>query len=137
MISIDGILLHIIRSGALTVYRYMNEILRPIVVPYGAAIEDDFMLMNEKCRLHYAHWAMGHDRATEKRMVGHICRHDICMDTIRMLSITELSKRVYTRAFGDGPRNFETWSWTTPELAPPSPNYHTKPTGGRFSSLQI
>ncbi|GFT93960.1 uncharacterized protein TNCV_2133441 [Trichonephila clavipes] len=27
----------------------------------------------------------------------------------------------YTRAFGDGPRNFEPWSvtWTTPELAPP------------------
>ncbi|GFW27647.1 uncharacterized protein TNCV_765291 [Trichonephila clavipes] len=29
--------------------------------------------------------------------------------------------RNYTRAFGDGPRNFEPWSvtWTTPELAPP------------------
>ncbi|GFV49697.1 hypothetical protein TNCV_4042711 [Trichonephila clavipes] len=26
---------------------------------------------------------------------------------------------------------------TAPELAPPSPNYHTKPTGGRFSSRQI
>ncbi|GFX59278.1 hypothetical protein TNCV_4216941 [Trichonephila clavipes] len=25
-------------------------------------------------------------------------------------------------------------TWTTPELAPPSPNYHTTPTGGRFSS---
>ncbi|GFV74650.1 uncharacterized protein TNCV_5130921 [Trichonephila clavipes] len=27
----------------------------------------------------------------------------------------------YTRAFGDGPRNFEPWqvTWTTPELAPP------------------
>ncbi|GFY02859.1 hypothetical protein TNCV_3507391 [Trichonephila clavipes] len=28
-------------------------------------------------------------------------------------------------------------TWTTPELAPPSPNYHTIPTGGRFSSRQI
>ncbi|GFV83644.1 hypothetical protein TNCV_3612181 [Trichonephila clavipes] len=28
-------------------------------------------------------------------------------------------------------------TWTTPELAPPSPNYHTTPTGGRFSSQQI
>ncbi|GFX83807.1 transposable element Tc3 transposase [Trichonephila clavipes] len=27
-------------------------------------------------------------------------------------------------------------TWTTPELAP-SPNYHTTPTGGRFSSRQI
>ncbi|GFW01441.1 transposase [Trichonephila clavipes] len=34
----------------------------------------------------------------------------------------------YTRAFSDGPRHFETWSSaeeTTPELEPPSPNYHT------------
>ncbi|GFX01394.1 hypothetical protein TNCV_4736351 [Trichonephila clavipes] len=28
-------------------------------------------------------------------------------------------------------------TWTTPEVAPPSPNYHTTPTGGRFSSRQI
>ncbi|GFU13319.1 hypothetical protein TNCV_3843231 [Trichonephila clavipes] len=28
-------------------------------------------------------------------------------------------------------------TWTTPELLPPSPNYHTTPTGGRFSSRQI
>ncbi|GFW31585.1 hypothetical protein TNCV_4420181 [Trichonephila clavipes] len=45
----------------------------------------------------------------------------------------------YTRAFGDGPRNFEPWSSDVnePELAPLSPNYHTTPTGGRFSSRQI
>ncbi|GFX48257.1 hypothetical protein TNCV_2920741 [Trichonephila clavipes] len=28
-------------------------------------------------------------------------------------------------------------TWTTPELAPSSPNYNTTPTGGRFSSRQI
>ncbi|GFU89629.1 hypothetical protein TNCV_4599421 [Trichonephila clavipes] len=28
-------------------------------------------------------------------------------------------------------------TWTTPELAPPSPNYHTTPMGRRFSSRQI
>ncbi|GFT56684.1 hypothetical protein TNCV_1268351 [Trichonephila clavipes] len=28
-------------------------------------------------------------------------------------------------------------TWTTPELAPPSPNYHITPTGGRFSARQI
>ncbi|GFU65870.1 hypothetical protein TNCV_5011681 [Trichonephila clavipes] len=28
-------------------------------------------------------------------------------------------------------------TWMTPELAPPSPNYHATPTGGRFSSKQI
>ncbi|GFX10750.1 hypothetical protein TNCV_3928901 [Trichonephila clavipes] len=28
-------------------------------------------------------------------------------------------------------------TWTTPELAPLSPNYHTTPTGGRFSSRQM
>ncbi|GFV07030.1 hypothetical protein TNCV_2664091 [Trichonephila clavipes] len=41
----------------------------------------------------------------------------------------------YTRAFSDGPCNFEPWS--SDELAPPSPNCHTTPTGGRFSSRQI
>ncbi|GFU72337.1 hypothetical protein TNCV_4715481 [Trichonephila clavipes] len=43
----------------------------------------------------------------------------------------------YTRAFGDGPSNFEPWSSDVDELAPPSPNYHTTPTGGRYSSRQI
>ncbi|GFU37266.1 hypothetical protein TNCV_4272631 [Trichonephila clavipes] len=28
-------------------------------------------------------------------------------------------------------------TWTTHELASPSPNYHTTPTGGRFSSRHI
>ncbi|GFT07172.1 RNA-directed DNA polymerase from mobile element jockey [Trichonephila clavipes] len=28
-------------------------------------------------------------------------------------------------------------TWTTPELAPRSPNYHTTPTGGRFISRQV
>ncbi|GFW69529.1 hypothetical protein TNCV_488751 [Trichonephila clavipes] len=28
-------------------------------------------------------------------------------------------------------------TWTAPELAPPSPNYHTTPTGGRFNFRQI
>ncbi|GFW08049.1 uncharacterized protein TNCV_2978171 [Trichonephila clavipes] len=28
-------------------------------------------------------------------------------------------------------------TWTTPELAPPSPNYHTTPMGGRFSSRRF
>ncbi|GFX08383.1 hypothetical protein TNCV_3268721 [Trichonephila clavipes] len=37
-----------------------------------------------------------------------------------------------SRAFGDGPRNFEPL-WTAPELAPPSPNYHY--TNGRAFEL--
>ncbi|GFV42113.1 hypothetical protein TNCV_3544401 [Trichonephila clavipes] len=46
----------------------------------------------------------------------------------------------YMRAFGDGPRNFEPWSSDvddTCELTPPSTNYRTTPTRGRFSSRQI
>ncbi|GFW76981.1 hypothetical protein TNCV_2593611 [Trichonephila clavipes] len=45
----------------------------------------------------------------------------------------------YTRAFGDGPRNFEPWSNDVDDTlaGTPSPNYHTTPTGGRFSSRQI
>ncbi|GFW51657.1 transposable element Tcb2 transposase [Trichonephila clavipes] len=50
-ISIDGrTYLYIIRDGPLTARRYRDEILRPIVVPYAAAIGDDFILMDDNCR---------------------------------------------------------------------------------------
>ncbi|GFV24159.1 hypothetical protein TNCV_4165061 [Trichonephila clavipes] len=44
----------------------------------------------------------------------------------------------YRSAFGDGPRlNHVQVTWTTPELAPSSPNYHTTSTGRLMSSRQI
>ncbi|GFY24110.1 transposable element Tcb2 transposase [Trichonephila clavipes] len=47
-ISIDGRTdLYIIRDGPLTTRRYRDEILRPIVVPYAAAIGDYFILMDD------------------------------------------------------------------------------------------
>ncbi|GFX48971.1 transposable element Tcb2 transposase [Trichonephila clavipes] len=50
-ISIDGRTdLYIIRDGPLTARRYRDEILRTIVVPYTAAIGDDFILMDDNCR---------------------------------------------------------------------------------------
>ncbi|GFU36787.1 transposable element Tcb2 transposase [Trichonephila clavipes] len=53
--SIDGRTdLYIIRDGPLTARRYRDEILRPIVVPYAAAIGDDFILMDDNCRPHRA-----------------------------------------------------------------------------------
>ncbi|GFU18633.1 transposable element Tcb2 transposase, partial [Trichonephila clavipes] len=54
-ISIDGRTdLYIIRDGPLTAHRYRDEILKPIVVPYIAAIGDDFILMDDNCRSHRA-----------------------------------------------------------------------------------
>ncbi|GFW60700.1 transposable element Tcb2 transposase [Trichonephila clavipes] len=54
-ISIDGrTYLYIIRNGPLTARRYRDEILRPIVVPYAAAIGDDFILMDDNSRPHRA-----------------------------------------------------------------------------------
>ncbi|GFY02568.1 transposable element Tcb2 transposase [Trichonephila clavipes] len=54
-IFIDGrTYLYIIRDGPLTARRYRDEILRPIVVPYAAAIGDDFILMDDNCRQHRA-----------------------------------------------------------------------------------
>ncbi|GFS56620.1 transposable element Tcb2 transposase [Trichonephila clavipes] len=54
-ISIDGRTdLYIIRDGPLTAHRYRDEILRPIVVLYAAAIGDDFILMDDNCRPHRA-----------------------------------------------------------------------------------
>ncbi|GFU98000.1 transposable element Tcb2 transposase [Trichonephila clavipes] len=53
-ISIDGRTdLYIIRDGPLTARRYRDEILRPIVVPYAAAIGDDFILKDDNCRPHH------------------------------------------------------------------------------------
>ena len=50
-ISIDGRTdLHIFRNESLTGRRYRDEILRPIVVPYAAAIRDDFILKDYNCR---------------------------------------------------------------------------------------
>ncbi|GFU74558.1 hypothetical protein TNCV_616041 [Trichonephila clavipes] len=51
----------------------------------------------------------------------------------------EILFKIYTRAFGDGPRNFEPWSSDVDDTlaGTPSPNYRTTPTGGRFSSRQI
>ncbi|GFW09677.1 transposable element Tcb2 transposase [Trichonephila clavipes] len=50
-ISIDGRTdLYIIRGGPLTARRYSDEIIKPIVVPYSAAIRDDFILMDDNCR---------------------------------------------------------------------------------------
>ncbi|GFV57862.1 transposable element Tcb2 transposase [Trichonephila clavipes] len=54
-ISIDGRTdLSIIRDGPLTARRYRDEILRPLVVPYAAAIGDDFILMDDNSRPHRA-----------------------------------------------------------------------------------
>ena len=43
---------HIIQNGVQTGRRYKDEILRPTVVPYAAAIGDDFILMDDDCRPH-------------------------------------------------------------------------------------
>ncbi|GFT04164.1 transposable element Tcb2 transposase [Trichonephila clavipes] len=54
-ISIDGRTdLYNIRDGPLIARLYGDEILRPIVVPYAAAIGDDFILMDDNYRPHRA-----------------------------------------------------------------------------------
>ncbi|GFW72968.1 transposable element Tcb2 transposase [Trichonephila clavipes] len=54
-ISIEGRTdLYIIRDGPLTTRRYRDEILRPIVVPYAAAIGDDFILIDDNFKPHRA-----------------------------------------------------------------------------------
>ncbi|GFT48493.1 transposable element Tcb2 transposase [Trichonephila clavipes] len=57
-ISIGGCTdLYITRDGPLTARRYRDEILRPIVVPYAAAIGDGFILMEDNCRPHRSNLA--------------------------------------------------------------------------------
>ncbi|GFW37341.1 transposable element Tcb2 transposase [Trichonephila clavipes] len=67
-ISIDGRTdLYIIRDGPLIARPYRDEILRPIVVPYAAAIGDDFILMDDNCRPHRAN--LGEDSLFEEEIV--------------------------------------------------------------------
>ncbi|GFT90706.1 transposable element Tcb2 transposase [Trichonephila clavipes] len=63
-ISIDGRTGHlIILNGALTGHRYKDEILRPMVVPYVAAIGDDFMVMGDNCKRQRANlWIISFSR---------------------------------------------------------------------------
>ncbi|GFS96448.1 transposable element Tcb2 transposase [Trichonephila clavipes] len=64
-ISIDGRTnLCIIQDGPLTVRRYRDDIFRSIIVPYAAAIRDDFILMDDNCRPHRAN--LGEDFLFEK-----------------------------------------------------------------------
>ncbi|GBN75619.1 hypothetical protein AVEN_186742-1 [Araneus ventricosus] len=52
-VSINGhTYLYIIRNGALTAQRYRDDTLRPIVVPYAAAIGDKSVLMEDNARPH-------------------------------------------------------------------------------------
>ncbi|GFV89935.1 hypothetical protein TNCV_4642781 [Trichonephila clavipes] len=51
------------------------------------------------------------------------------------LFILILTSVGYARAFGDGILNHGQVTWTTPELEPPSPNYHTTPTREDVSDL--
>lgn len=44
--------LHIIRNGHLVSQRYRYDILRPIVVPYVAAVGDDIIIMDDYCKKH-------------------------------------------------------------------------------------
>lgn len=46
--------LHIIRNGTLTARRYADEILRPHVIPYAAAIGDSFVFQQDNARPHTA-----------------------------------------------------------------------------------
>ncbi|GFX21753.1 transposable element Tcb2 transposase [Trichonephila clavipes] len=67
-ISTDGrTYLYIIRDGPLTARRYKDEILRPIVVPYAAAIGGAFILMDDNCRPHRAN--LVEDFLFEERIV--------------------------------------------------------------------
>ncbi|GFX74573.1 transposable element Tcb2 transposase [Trichonephila clavipes] len=67
-ISIDGCTdLYIIRDGPLTARRYRDETLRPIVVPYVAAIGDDFILMDDNCWPHHSN--LVEDFLFEERIV--------------------------------------------------------------------
>ncbi|GFW36665.1 transposable element Tcb2 transposase [Trichonephila clavipes] len=97
-ISIDGRTdLYIIRDRLLTARLYRDEILRPIVFPYAAAIGDDFILMDDNCRPHRAN--LVEDFLFEEGIVR--MKWPAC--SLDMNPIEHVIKRCY-RGLGRGPR---------------------------------
>ncbi|GFX94708.1 transposable element Tcb2 transposase [Trichonephila clavipes] len=75
-LSIDGCTdFYIIRDGPLTARQYRDEILRPIVVPYAAAIGDGFILMGDNCSPHRAN--LEEDFLFEEGIVWPACSPDM------------------------------------------------------------
>ena len=55
-------------NRALTGRRFRDEILKPVVVPYSAAIGDNFMLIDDNCRLHPANLDLNGELSENWRM---------------------------------------------------------------------
>ncbi|GFY19694.1 hypothetical protein TNCV_4648661 [Trichonephila clavipes] len=70
---------------------------------------------------------------TQSSSIGVVWKHG------ERVSCSVVKLVTYTRAFGDGPRNFEPMSCDEEDTraANSSPNNHTTPTGGLLSSRQI
>lgn len=52
--SLFGALISMLVKGKFWLIPYRNEIIKPIVFKYAVAIGDDFMLVKDNCRTHYA-----------------------------------------------------------------------------------
>ena len=58
-VSLDGRTdLYVFARGGITVVRYRNDILEPIVRPYAGAVGDDFILVQDNARPHTARVSM-------------------------------------------------------------------------------
>ncbi|GFU07667.1 hypothetical protein TNCV_826501 [Trichonephila clavipes] len=74
-----------------------------------------------------------HARVITDREYRHISRMEVqhrSVFAVEMIAFVGTDVTHYTRAFGNDHvlLNYGQVTWTTPELAPSSPNYHTTPT---------
>jgi hypothetical protein len=53
-ISAEGNTDHVILKGGVTAQVYIDEVLRPVVVPYAAAVGEEFLLMQDNATPHTA-----------------------------------------------------------------------------------
>ena len=64
--------LYVINEGKLTILRYRDEILDPIVKPFPGAIGDNFILMQDNARSHTARVCMDY---LNRETIKWTCRH--------------------------------------------------------------
>ncbi|GFW33923.1 hypothetical protein TNCV_3590081 [Trichonephila clavipes] len=138
--------LHVVANGTMTGQRYIDEVLLPHVRLFRGAVGYKFVFMDDNATylnpIENVWDALGRQVAgrnyppTNKNTLIRALTEEWDKLPQQLLDNVVQTTRGLL-ATDHVILNHGQVTWTTPELAPPSPNYHTTPTGGRFSSRQI
>ncbi|GFW70316.1 transposable element Tcb1 transposase [Trichonephila clavipes] len=146
--------LHVVANGTMTGQRYIDEVLLPHVRLFRGAVGDKFVFMDDNATCHRLSRQRGQVAGrnyppTNKNTLIRALTEEWDKLPQQLLDnvVQSMVRRVecyitlhgghipYTRAFGDVPHNFESWSGDEDDTrtGTTSPNFHTSPTGGCLS----